>query len=327
MGVVYLTQHLFDLALSHFQEGLILAKKIGDDAAKAAIFNNIGNLHKMKGEYDSAIRFYTDALLIDEKLHVIVGMINRIRNIGHIQELKTRYDLARDFYRKSLIKSKELENPREIDQSLIALGVLDYKEKKYNDALKNLVRAKLNSEKRKDWIVLTTIYYNIALVYFDQGKIDDSCYELKKAFKLNRKIKLRDGIMHNKLLYGKILNKRGNFRVALTQLEESYQLSQEFQDLRHQGFTLQAMGLVRKNMGEYNLAIDKFMKALKIAEDLEDFYGQVVLLRNIALCHAKNDNKSSAKSSLNRALEFFKLRKIVDPTLEAIIRNNLKKFS
>lgn len=33
------------------------------------------------------------------------------------------------------------------------------------------------------------------------------------------------------------------------------------------------MGLVRKKMGEYNLAIDKFMKALKIAEYLEDFYG------------------------------------------------------
>jgi len=327
MGVMHSIKHESDLAFNHYQKALILANKTGDKAAKATIYDNIGNHYKKQGDYNRAVRYYSKALSIDNKIKDIAGMIKRFRNLGHIHELKTKFDIARKYYQNSLKKSKELGNPREIDLSLVAIGVLDLKEKNYDDAIKNLDKSKLNSEKRKDLVLLCTIYYNISLIFFEQQKLDDSCNELEKAFNLNKKLKFRENLMHNKYLYGRILQKRGSFQEALKKLEESYQIAQEFQDLRHQGKVLRKIGHVRKNKGEFELAIDTFMNALKIAENLDDSFGQVVLLRDIAISYAKNGDISSARLYLNRALDFFILKKVVHPNLESKIKNNLKYFS
>ncbi|WP_323755788.1 ATP-binding protein [Roseivirga sp.] len=87
-----------ELAIKYFQEGLSVAKEVGNYILQAHILNNIGNEFLVKREYDKAIPYHLEALDIS----MFAGMkglgSNSFNNLSICYRNKGMYKEALDYY-------------------------------------------------------------------------------------------------------------------------------------------------------------------------------------------------------------------------------------
>jgi len=102
IGNCFMEQSKFSEAEGHYKEAATAATEASDQPELANIYNNIGLIHKSKGDYNKALDWYHKSLKIMEQVGNQAGLAANYNNIGGIYHFKGDYDKALDWLQKDL---------------------------------------------------------------------------------------------------------------------------------------------------------------------------------------------------------------------------------
>ena len=101
-GYCYNLVDRYGEALDHYQQALVLARKLGREADIATLLNNIGGVYSSWGSYGEALDHFQQALVLDRKLGREAGIAIDLNNIGAVNGALKNYPAAIDFLEESV---------------------------------------------------------------------------------------------------------------------------------------------------------------------------------------------------------------------------------
>ena len=114
---------------------------------------------------------------------------------------------------------------------------------------------------------------------------------------------------------------RGNNPELRETAEQALEISRELQDRKGEGVSLQTLGNVHYNLGEYDQALNYYHRSLAIKQEIEDRQGEASSLNNIAMVHYNLGGHEQALDHHRRSLAI--RQKIGDRQGESRSLNNI----
>ncbi len=214
LGVSYLNEQKFELAISEFQKSVQLNSS--DNSAKALLEICEGKVAQSNENYPSAIEHFQNTLKFDpgnadakrflnvcnakvfiaekkylEAITVLKQMIEENpRDFWAYQTLGVIYFQLKD-YQNVVECFNQLKNHREDPQIYKLLGISYYQLGDFTNAIdhykKSIALEVSKDPKDRDENSLGDTYNNLGLAYYDNASYDDAAAEFAEAFKINPK--------------------------------------------------------------------------------------------------------------------------------------------
>jgi|GEM_PF-2606048 len=243
------------------------------------LYECIGIVHRNLDEYERARKYFENALSAYMQSEEKRGIASAQRNIGITYEALGKVKEALECYEASLAILEEIKDEVGIAETCNRIGIL------YNDELGDVLRARSYFEKSqsiyemtKDMHRLAGIFANLAETY-RQGP--DAMWNVVKEMNLKA---LR--------IFDKYGDKQG-VAVAYVNLGDAY-----------------------CQQGEFDKAIDYFMRAVKIGESIGDKELQGEAYCGLGRAYFK-DNRELAIDYFNRSIEIFEMIKMPNKAAKA----------
>ncbi len=220
--------------------------------SKADGYNNIGIVFAQQAKFPQALDFWLKALKIDEELGNKSGIAARNGNIGNIYWNLKDYKKALFYFFKALKLSREIN-----DQNLIAkwLGNIG---NVYREEINNL---KNQPEERKALLNKSIDYYFKAL------KIYDNLNDKIGVARMNGNI----GNVYLDFSGDSTISKRTRdslYDKAKQSINISLSINHEAGNIYEEAIQIGNLGYLNLLMGEYSLAEERMLKAIKIFKEL-----------------------------------------------------------
>jgi hypothetical protein len=277
-----------------------------DDNVKLGIMDGEYILEKFRGKMD---------LETELKIINILGLLNLYA--GNLNQA--------EYYLREVVSRGEGKIK---DMALLNLGFLE--------GMRGNIRAEYEIyksliEKSTDKAVLFTAIRNILVLYTDLEKIEVTLdlNEIMKYFnmglRLAREIKDKNGEFWLRYNFAVVLQKMGEFKEAIKQIEEMLKISKDT-NINEYAYALGLLGYIYYKMGDYEKAIQSLEEAL-ISFDLRDknFEGRYYIVKaNYALALAKYGKVDEAKliiEDVDRKIGELNLR----PDHEELIKDTIEE--
>ncbi|MGB0523743.1 MAG: tetratricopeptide repeat-containing sensor histidine kinase [Flammeovirgaceae bacterium] len=142
-------------AITYYKSAWKLRTELNDQKGTAGVLNNIGTIYNQLGNYDSAIYYFSNALTIREAIHDQKGIIKILKNRGNMWEKQREYQKAKadyDYGKKLLLSKTTLSrsDSLEISQFMHNLGVVSFRQQKFEEAIVFYRQSMLIKEKYRD---------------------------------------------------------------------------------------------------------------------------------------------------------------------------------
>ena len=306
-GNILRHQDRIDEARIHYNEALIIAKKINNARLEAIIIGNFANLHLDKGEYFESIKNYNNAKKIfsteDDKL----GEARMLNGIGAINSRIGNNDIALVHYEEALNIYKELDAKNisypalNSTTILMNIGLLHFKNKLLIKAEATFLEALKILEPYNYKIYIAGCYYTLARIYLELNHIESSLLYANKGFDISKELDYQSGILESKILLSKI-NYQINKDKSIDQLANifesvsengSLEMKREVSELLYVGYKFQnKLDLSLKMYELYNLfndSIQKNVNSYAIArENVKNEYEKILFESQLANEREKN---------------------------------------
>lgn len=307
MGVVYRQLGEYQQALNFFQQAQRLNLPMGG-FHHAGHIHNLGIVYHKLGEYEQAIDYYQQALASSQGLGNQEGIT--LNNFGTLYHELKDYQPALDYYQKARAIFQNEDNLKGEGVTLNNLAALYHDLGKIDNALPYYQQALAIFRElgAKDWVILT--FNNIKLTRIKSDQTLD--YDLENGDRLTKKTpnspvtltldpllyKAPLPVKREVRLYqeGRQLSQKSDYQEALEKFQQVLVIHQENGNKAEEGTTLNQIGLVYSNVGEYAKALDFYQQALAIPE-------QVV--GNTGAIHYNIGQVYSQLGDYNQALDFY----------------------
>ncbi|MHA1991604.1 MAG: tetratricopeptide repeat protein [Candidatus Hodarchaeales archaeon] len=133
-----------DRALSNYLDALVLFRSLNNKKGIGICYNNIGNIHRIRGDLKDANDAYLEAIEIgedllskstDENKHgLIIALASRYNNVGLLYTAIEQYEKAEEVLRKALDLDKQIDNARGFATRYGNLGQLYIKQSRFKEA-------------------------------------------------------------------------------------------------------------------------------------------------------------------------------------------------
>jgi len=151
------------------------------------------------------------------------------------------------------------------------------------------------------------IKYDIpSKIYFDFGKYDDVINCSEKILQLAKNSQDIEGRSWEAVAHnniGEIFRAQGKYSEALERYEKALQIAERIENLGGKAIYLNNIGMIYKTQGNYPEALERYEKALQIADQTGDLSGKAIYLNNIGLIYKTQGNYPEALKRLEKALQ------------------------
>lgn len=192
-------------------------------------FNNLGNMHRIKGEYDDALFNFLESMRISEQLNYKKGIAYASLNVGLIYSMG-RVGNESDglpYFEKALVLCKEIGDKKGIAYALnnLALIYMDFKD--YDKALEYLLESVELKKADNDISGIASSYGNISDIYVLKEEYNNALEYTMKSIEYYRETMDENGEVHALLDAGKALWLSGNLTQSEKYLMQARELSEK----------------------------------------------------------------------------------------------------
>jgi tetratricopeptide (TPR) repeat protein len=255
-------------ATRHVQEGLTLAREVGEqaDAAKALVL--LGDLAWRQGKYDEAKSACEEGLALYRTVNDQRGVARALNRIGTLLQEQGSYAEANQHFNESLAVAEADNNPQGMTDAINNLGVTAFRQGNPQAAALQFERtlsiARTTGERRKAAAALL----NLSSAAGAQDDFERAQSYLEETLDICRSIGERRGValaMHN---LGKVAYDRQDYVGAVPRLEESLAISRSIGNRPGEALTLSQLGDVMRMMGDTWEANSLYRQALAVSEQI-----------------------------------------------------------
>jgi tetratricopeptide (TPR) repeat protein len=273
---------VFDSALFYANRATMLAKKIKYQVGESNSINTVGVIYMLQGEYQIALDYFLKSLKIKENINDISGVAKSCNNIGLIYSNLGKYPEALTYHFKSLKIKEQLKDEPTIASSLINIGLVYENQNQYKEALEYYNKAIILQLKLNDKFGLAQTYNNIGVVYSNQMKLEEALEYSKKALEIRTELNDLRGMAATFSNIGNIYQnmavqidikdsikfKEPLFNDALNCFFKSIKLKEQINDKSEVSAVYINIGLIYMYLNNYKLAKQYFNQALVLANEV-----------------------------------------------------------
>ena len=236
--------------------------------ALSGALNNIGYVHKTKGNIDLALKFYKESLTIHQAIGDQSGIATSLNNIGFVYRSQGNIYLAIEYYQRALKIQEELGDKEGMASLYNNLGIVYYDQLDYDNALKYYEKTLENDLETGYEKGIANTYNNIGLIYFQKGKYQEALSFYNKSLVIKEKIKDKIGIALSYNHIGELLEAQNNLVSAREQYEKSLTLLEAQGNKRWTSFVLKDLSDLLLKLGEVGLAEKYAKRSYQLAKEL-----------------------------------------------------------
>ncbi len=217
---------------------------------------------------DTALEYFTNSLEVRRQINDRQGMGKAYLKMSTVNQMLGKFDKTLDYAQRGLRLFEEIKDEQGTGDALYNLGVanesfgnVDAALKYYNQALQIRIRA-------NDIVVLATNYAGIGNIYYfkkDYSRAKDY-YIQADSFALLTKDYINAALVSHNLAV--IYDETGSYKEGLDYAETSYSLREQQGNTKGMVSTLNIWGSLLTRTGNYKLAEEKLLMALKLADTL-----------------------------------------------------------
>ncbi len=297
-GACYWLMAEYEDGLDELTAAHAIALEINDKDLEAKALNNFGRIYRKLGEMANALRNFESALEINEALGNELNQTINLTNISNLYYDLGDYDTALEYAMKCLPIFERYNNlPRLID-IYNTLGDIYFKKENHTEALNYFTKNQQLTEDN------TTNRYladsGVGKVLFKMGKYDEAKELLTNALVNSQELDSLEVDIISSYYLGNLNLKKGNYREALTHLQNSHEWATETHR-KHDLLSIhEALSTLYDIMGD----IPKAFYHIKEYEKLkEEIFQQATLnkLRNLQIKNqievAKKEKEVAVKTA------------------------------
>ena len=192
----HIQENNFPKAMEYINRSLAIYTDLGQKKGMASCFLYFGVLNYRLAKYEEALVYYFKALEIRESLHDYKGLSVVYTNIGNIYLLNSKLQTANDYFLKSLTLALKIDDKVRVENSLLNLGVANQKMGMYDKALKYYSEA-LSTAKELNWRFDEAVLMgNIGSTLRSQGNFSESLTYLFAALEIKKELAKKRSIAH-----------------------------------------------------------------------------------------------------------------------------------
>ncbi|MBN2522273.1 MAG: tetratricopeptide repeat protein [Bacteroidales bacterium] len=137
IGVVYMDlKEDYSKAQNYFEQALAIFSELQEKRGISNIYNNIGEIHESKTNFDMAIESYEKALAINEENDEKQGIANSLRNLGNVYGKIHDYNKALSYLLRGVEISKNIGFNKNLLEVYGVISEVYDKQAMYKEALK-----------------------------------------------------------------------------------------------------------------------------------------------------------------------------------------------
>lgn len=268
------------------------------------LINTAQQLHQT--DLDSSITLASEALEISESLQ------NKYLEVTALNAL-ARFHIRAGNYSESLalfMRSLQLTESMPDDKSLRAavlkgLGNIYFIQYKYDESISFYREAVSMFESVKDTQNLSSIYGNIAGLYYETGSVDSSLYYYRKGLQFaNTEMDKGSFYLNMGMLYESI----DSLDEAIDFSEKALIIAESNNALIMMTYPLKVLSTVSRRLGDYEDAIEYASKSLELADQLDIIYEQKDAHLNLSASY-------EGVGDFEKAYHHYKIHKELNDTL------------
>jgi adenylate cyclase len=296
-----------DSAILYASRASDLAEKTGFPAGEALALKNIGLAYYVKGDYLNVLNFWQQSLDAYRSISDKVGIGNLLSNIGAVYFNQGDDPKALEYYLESLRVSEETGNKLRIATALTNIGAVYFNKKAtYDKAGEYYLRALEMAEASENLDAIGVSSVNLGEIYMERGDHTAALQFFEKALTALKKTGGNESFVYTNI--GKSYRLRGRYEEALKYQQQGFEKAKMKDDKLEMSIARNAIGDTYFAQNNFNLALENYLKAKDLGEEI----GSRTLLKdtyeNIAKCY-------SALSDYRKALEYQRLYSITKDSL------------
>ncbi|UII32855.1 sensor histidine kinase [Fulvivirga ulvae] len=261
-------------------------------AAKAHYL--LGNLAYKKGEFSTTIEEINTAIDLLARNGVQKGLpacYNLLavayKNMGMLSE-------ATEHFMSGLQLAKQLGDKRHEGNTYQNIALIYFQQQKYGQAMENLDRAKEIYEAINDQGGLIDIMFNYANIHKEQGNYEKAREQYLEVLAYFEGVEHYSKVAYVNINLSQMLVEEERYKEAVPLLKKTLQLLEKLNLHSDMAIVYNDLGLSNMNLGNLNVAIQYFDKALKIIDIDNPPYFTGEVYKNLSqLYRMKGDYKKA----------------------------------
>ncbi|MFQ5910130.1 MAG: BREX system ATP-binding domain-containing protein [Thermoplasmata archaeon] len=284
----------YDMGLASYERALELTE---DKRKRAELLAGKGELQRKRGESEEAMRVLRQALsLVGNKACKEEALVLNV--IGHVQEYRGDVDSALESYGRSLEIREKIDDQAGIAGSLNNIGNILLHHADFDRALEYYHRSVEISENIGHLQVLATHLRNIGAVHLHRGDYDLALDYSKRSLEIREKIGDQVGIGLALRIIGRVHKNKGDYDRAFEYIESSLAMEEKMGNQEGISGSLMEIGEVHLGQGNCDRALEWYEKSLAIEEKIGGQRAIDFVLKDIGDAHL-------GQGDYDRALEYY----------------------
>jgi predicted ATPase len=307
----------YDKSIESYKRALELIPKT---KKMAEIKAKIGRIYLRKGEHDESSRNCTEALNLvkDEECKEKALAIN---NIGNIHWLKGEYDKAFECYEESLKIRYKINDKQGIATSLHNIGLMYFWRENYDRAIEYVKRSLMICEREDNLYSLAYTLLNLGYIFEHMEEYDEAFDKYEKSKKISEKIGSIRELCWYYCRSANVNFRKGNFKKAFEFCNKTFELSNKIGAEESIGASKGVLGMIYREQKRWKESIENFEYNIKILQEIGDNWHLGDSYYEFGLMWREKGDTEKAKEYLNKALDInedLKLEEHVKKVKEAL---------
>ncbi|GEM_PF-1770418 len=337
-------------AIDYCKMALEIANKYRLKGELASIYERIGDLYRMAGEYKKAIEMYERAVkeesphavsisvkiagcyeslgLYDKSLLILTKYRDRAKGLekgriaGKIGVVKWHlgdFEEAKQYLEEYLKIARKYKSAEDMSEAYRNMAIVHYYFSDYDEALKFAKKALDMAIESGRYDLIANAYNVVGVIYHRKNLIDDALQYFKKYLEIVEKLGNYDYISKAYNNLALIYDRMGDFEKArnyyLLSLDFNYKLGNK----RDLAISYNNLAVVESENGDSMKAIEYLKKSLKYAEEIGDTYNMCSAYINLGSFYHQIRYYDEAIGCLNKALRIAKAENYFDSIISAEI--------
>ena len=219
---------LGNLAEGHkvFEAGLALAREINDQRRVAGILNNYANTYYYEGNYEAAQKLLEECLSAVREIGDKRGEALARNNLGNIFYLKNDFNTAKDYYQEALKLGRESDDRYARAIALTSLGITVFRQGKLGEANSYYQESLALNREMGDKVGLSLIHCYMGLLALAQEQTDGARRYFLEGLTLAHQSDIKSYVIYNLIGVAKTLLLEGKPSSCVTLLAAATSIAQ-----------------------------------------------------------------------------------------------------
>ncbi len=254
-------------AISFLEEGIILARDMGNKIKEGELTCSLGKLLINEGKTERAMGILSDIIELAREMNDMKLYSKAIGIMGMAHHKINDYDKAMEYYTERKKISKEIGDDEGYSAVLGNIGVLFSNKANFGKAKEYYDEFKKMCLKNNDRLGYSKAVYNIGILHWKKGEYEDAINCFNEMKKISLEIGNKEGYSQSLGPLGVINKTRGKYNIAMNYYKEQKNITLETGNKEGYITVLGNMGILYKTLGDYTKAETIYKEALQLSKE------------------------------------------------------------